>query len=65
MMVGLAATLYGQCPFISAVNIIDEDGCGGPARIEVIARYIRLKYRISIENAALTKRLQLMNVASY
>lgn len=34
-------------------------------RIEVIARYIRLKYRISIENAALTKRLQLMNVPSY
>ncbi|WP_176723313.1 hypothetical protein [Roseivirga misakiensis] len=31
-------------------------------KIEVISRYIRLKYRISIENAALAKRLQLMNL---
>ncbi len=31
-------------------------------KIEVIARYMRLKYRVSIEASVLAKRLQLMQM---
>ena len=31
------SVLLGQCPTITGVDIIDPDGCGGPARIEVNA----------------------------
>lgn len=31
-------------------------------RIDVIARYMRMKYRVSIESSALTKRMQLMKL---
>ncbi len=30
-------------------------------KLEVIARYIRLKYHVHIESSALTKRLELLN----
>ncbi len=30
-------------------------------KLEVISRYIRLKYRVNIESSALTKRLGVMN----
>ncbi|MEC7752864.1 MULTISPECIES: hypothetical protein [Roseivirga] len=31
-------------------------------RMDVIARYIRLKYKVTIENSALSKRLDLINL---
>ncbi len=31
-------------------------------KLEVIARYIRLKYRVKIESSALSKRLEMLNI---
>lgn len=31
-------------------------------RLEVITRYIRLKYRVNIESSALSKRLDVLNL---
>ncbi|MBO3698923.1 hypothetical protein [Roseivirga sp. E12] len=31
-------------------------------KVDVIARYMRMRYRVSIEASALTKRMQLMNI---
>ena len=32
-------------------------------RVEVIARYLSMRYRVSIEASALTKRMQLINIS--
>lgn len=32
-------------------------------RADVIARYMRMRYRVSIETSALTKRMQLMSTS--